>query len=130
MVVKRGAHRQAGFEGPDQGRVDARRGHAARCLSAGLSQLFRREFKGRQNYRLEVSVAGSSIIARWLPSEFQNGIDIDAVDGAVNMPYDIPNYRVEYVRAEPPAVPTGFWRGVGPNNNVLRDRKLHGRAGA
>jgi isoquinoline 1-oxidoreductase subunit beta len=23
------------------------------------------------------------------------------------------------VRAEPPAVPTGFWRGVGPNNNVF-----------
>ena len=35
------------------------------------------------------------------------------------MPYDIPNIRVEYVRAEPPAVPTGFWRGVGPNNNVF-----------
>jgi isoquinoline 1-oxidoreductase beta subunit len=26
---------------------------------------------------------------------------------------------VEYVRDEPPAVPTGFWRGVGPNNNVF-----------
>ena len=25
----------------------------------------------------------------------------------------------EYVRAEPPAVTTGFWRGVGPNNNVF-----------
>src|ERR1700689_2778603 len=35
------------------------------------------------------------------------------------MPYDIPNLRVEYVRDEPPAVPTGFWRGVGPNNNVF-----------
>ena len=35
------------------------------------------------------------------------------------MPYDIPNVHVEYVRAEPPAVPTGFWRGVGPNNNVF-----------
>ena len=35
------------------------------------------------------------------------------------MPYDIPNKRVEYVRAEPPAVTTGFWRGVGPNNNVF-----------
>jgi isoquinoline 1-oxidoreductase subunit beta len=35
------------------------------------------------------------------------------------MPYDIPNRQVAYVRAEPPAVPTGFWRGVGPNNNVF-----------
>jgi isoquinoline 1-oxidoreductase subunit beta len=64
-------------------------------------------------------VAGSSIMARWLPPAFQGGIDIDAVDSAVDSPYDIPNFQVEYVRAEPPAVPTGFWRGVGPNNNVF-----------
>src|SRR6266849_1093306 len=64
-------------------------------------------------------IAGSAVIARWLPPAFQNGIDIDAVDSAVDMPYDIPNFLVEYVRAEPPAVPTGFWRGVGPNNNVF-----------
>ena len=64
-------------------------------------------------------VAGSAILARWLPPAFQKGIDIDAVDSAVDMPYDIPNFHVEYVRAEPPAVPTGFWRGVGPNNNVF-----------
>ncbi|HEV3499010.1 MAG TPA: xanthine dehydrogenase family protein molybdopterin-binding subunit [Bradyrhizobium sp.] len=64
-------------------------------------------------------VTGSAVIARWLPPAFQKGIDIDAVDSAVDMPYDIPNFHVEYVRAEPPAVPTGFWRGVGPNNNVF-----------
>ncbi len=64
-------------------------------------------------------VTGSSIMARWLPGAFTGGIDIDAVDSAVDMPYDIPNRTVEYVRAEPPAVPTGFWRGVGPNNNVF-----------
>jgi isoquinoline 1-oxidoreductase beta subunit len=64
-------------------------------------------------------IAGSAVIARWLPPAFQHGIDIDAVDSAVDMPYDIPNLRVEYVRDEPPAVPTGFWRGVGPNNNVF-----------
>ena len=61
-------------------------------------------------------------MARWLPPAFQNGIDIDAVDSAVDMPYDIPNFHVEYVRAEPPAVPTGFWRGVGPNNNYVTAR--------
>lgn len=64
-------------------------------------------------------VAGSAIMARWLPPAFQKGIDIDAVDSAVDAPYDIPNFHVEYVRAEPPAIPTGFWRGVGPNNNVF-----------
>jgi isoquinoline 1-oxidoreductase beta subunit len=64
-------------------------------------------------------ITGSSIIARWLPPAFQKGIDIDAIDCAADIPYDIPNLRVEYVRDEPPAVPTGFWRGVGPNNNVF-----------
>ena len=64
-------------------------------------------------------VSGSSIMARWFPPAFQKGIDIDGVDSAIDMPYDIPNFHVEYVRAEPPAVPTGFWRGVGPNNNVF-----------
>jgi isoquinoline 1-oxidoreductase beta subunit len=64
-------------------------------------------------------VSGSSIMARWFPPGFQNGVDIDAVDSAVDMPYDIPNRQVAYVRAEPPGVPTGFWRGVGPNNNVF-----------
>ncbi|MDN4984638.1 molybdopterin-dependent oxidoreductase [Bradyrhizobium sp. WYCCWR 13022] len=64
-------------------------------------------------------IAGSAVIARWLPPAFQKGIDIDAVDAAVDAPYDFANFHVEYVRAEPPAVPTGFWRGVGPNNNVF-----------
>ena len=64
-------------------------------------------------------VSGSAVIARWLPPAFEKGIDIDAVDSAVDIPYDIPNIQVDYVRVEPPAVPTGFWRGVGPNNNVF-----------
>jgi isoquinoline 1-oxidoreductase beta subunit len=64
-------------------------------------------------------VAGSSVMARWFPPGFQKGVDIDGVDSAIDMPYDIPNFRVEFARAEPPAVPTGFWRGVGPNNNVF-----------
>jgi isoquinoline 1-oxidoreductase subunit beta len=64
-------------------------------------------------------ITGSSVIARWAPPAFKNGIDGDAVDCAVDIPYDIPNLRIEYVRDEPPGVPTGFWRGVGPNNNVF-----------
>jgi isoquinoline 1-oxidoreductase subunit beta len=41
------------------------------------------------------------------------------VDSAQDIPYDIPNLRVEFNREEPPGVVTGFWRGVGPNNNVF-----------
>lgn len=64
-------------------------------------------------------ITGSAVIARWLPPAFKNGVDIDAVDAAIDQPYDFPNFKVEYIRAEPPAVPTGFWRGVGPNNNIF-----------
>ena len=66
-------------------------------------------------------VTGSSVVARWLPAAFtgNHNIDFDTVDSAIDIPYEIPNLRVEVVRDEPPAVPTGFWRGVGPNNNVF-----------
>ena len=66
-------------------------------------------------------VTGSSVVARWLAPAYagNHDIDFDEVDSAVDMPYEIPNFRVEVVREEPPAVPTGFWRGVGPNNNVF-----------
>jgi isoquinoline 1-oxidoreductase subunit beta len=64
-------------------------------------------------------VSGSSIMARWFPPGFQKGVDIDGVDSAIDIPYEIPNLHVEFVRAEPQGVPTGFWRGVGPNNNVF-----------
>ena len=64
-------------------------------------------------------VCGAAILARWLPPAFQKGVDIDAVDSAADMPYDIPDFQVQYLRVEPRAVPTGFWRGVGPNNNVF-----------
>lgn len=62
-------------------------------------------------------VAGSSIIARFFPPNFKNGLDADAVDGARELPYALPALRVDYVRVEPPGVPTAFWRGVGPTHN-------------
>ena len=64
-------------------------------------------------------IAGSSVLARWAPPAFKDGIDGDAVDGAIDFPYDTPNLHVEYVHAEPPAVPTCFWRSVGPGHNIF-----------
>ena len=63
--------------------------------------------------------AGSSIIARWLPPAFKNGLDGDTIDGAIHLPYDLPNVHVEYLRVEPPGIPTAFWRSVGPSHNVF-----------
>jgi isoquinoline 1-oxidoreductase beta subunit len=63
--------------------------------------------------------AGSSVIARWLPPAFKDGLDPDSTEGAINLVYDLPNFHVEFVRVEPPGIPTAFWRSVGPSHNVF-----------
>jgi isoquinoline 1-oxidoreductase beta subunit len=63
--------------------------------------------------------AGSSIIARYLPAAFKNGLDPDTTEGAIDLVYSLPNMHVEYVRVEPPGIPTAFWRSVGPSHNVF-----------
>lgn len=63
--------------------------------------------------------AGSSVIARWLPPVFTNGLDGDSTEGAIDLVYDFPNFHVEYLRVEPPGIPTAFWRSVGPSHNVF-----------
>jgi isoquinoline 1-oxidoreductase beta subunit len=64
-------------------------------------------------------VTGSSVMARWAPAGFKDGLDPDAVEGAAETPYDVPATLVDYVRAEPEGINTGFWRGVGPTHNVF-----------
>jgi isoquinoline 1-oxidoreductase beta subunit len=63
--------------------------------------------------------AGSSVIARWLPPGFSNGLDPDSIEGAIDLAYALPNMHIEYVRVEPPGIPTAFWRSVGPSHNVF-----------
>jgi isoquinoline 1-oxidoreductase beta subunit len=64
-------------------------------------------------------VSGSAVYARYQPQLFKGGLDLDAVEGAAEPPYAIPNIHVDYVRVEPPGIPTGLWRGVGPVHNVF-----------
>lgn len=64
-------------------------------------------------------VTGSSVMARWAPPFFKNGLDPDAVEGAAETPYEVPATFVDYVRHEPAGVNTGWWRGVGPTHNVF-----------
>ena len=51
---------------------------------------------------------GPSILARWAPPAFKDGLDGDATDGAVQLVYDIPAIQVEYLRHEEPVLSTGF----------------------
>ncbi|MEW6339770.1 MAG: xanthine dehydrogenase family protein molybdopterin-binding subunit [Pseudomonadota bacterium] len=64
-------------------------------------------------------IVGSSIMARFAPPAFQHGLDPDAVEVSADLPYDLPNQLVDYVRQEPHAVPTAFWRGVGPTRGTF-----------
>jgi isoquinoline 1-oxidoreductase beta subunit len=81
-------------------------------LSAGLGE------RGRPIAWMH-RLVGPSIFARWAPPAFKGGLDGDALDGAVQLVYDIPAIRVEYVRHEEPIVKTGFWRGVGVTHNTF-----------
>jgi isoquinoline 1-oxidoreductase subunit beta len=63
--------------------------------------------------------AGSSVASRWAPPWFKNGLDPDSTEGAIDLVYALPNMHVEYVRVEPPGIPTAFWRSVGPSHNVF-----------
>src|SRR5215470_154624 len=40
------------------------------------------------------------------------GVDFISMEGAVGLPYDIPNIRIEYTETDP-GIPYGFWRSVG-----------------
>ena len=64
-------------------------------------------------------IVGSSVVARYLPPLFKDGLEFDVIDCAAETPYACPNRHVEYVRVEPPAVTTAFWRGVGLTHNVF-----------
>jgi isoquinoline 1-oxidoreductase beta subunit len=64
-------------------------------------------------------ICGSSIIARWAPPVFRNGLDPDTIDGALELPYSFPNVRLEYVQNEPKGIQTAFWRSVGPSHNIF-----------
>jgi isoquinoline 1-oxidoreductase subunit beta len=82
-------------------------------------------------------IAGSSIEARVISQLFPKTLrvikaggmhrlvamirhlDLDAVEGAAEPPYTLPNIHVDFVAVEPPGVPTAFWRGVGPTHNIF-----------
>ncbi len=61
-------------------------------------------------------VVVQSIFERFAPQRMKGGVDPAAVEGIVDMDYEIPNLHVEYVKADNP-IPIGFWRSVGNSQN-------------
>ena len=77
-------------DGPVKVDLDARRGHPARrstdpSISTASPQASTNGKISAWSHR----ITGSSVLARWAPPTFENGLDADAVDGAIDFPYDI-----------------------------------------
>src|SRR5947208_13982355 len=66
------------------------------------------------------TIAGAGLWALYYGEEtLKNGVDFDAVTSAADLAYPLQNVEVRFVRRDPPGVPTGWWRGVGPTRSVF-----------
>ena len=63
-------------------------------------------------------VVAPSIMARVFPDTVKDGLDGEAVEGAVGMPYAIPNVQVDYLLTDT-GIPVGFWRSVNNSYNAF-----------
>ena len=66
-----------------------------------------------------IRIAGQSIIAAVSPRVMQFGVDRNFLQGLLeDMPYDVPNYRVDYAMRNS-HVPVGVWRSVNHSQNAF-----------
>ncbi|HKK28391.1 MAG TPA: molybdopterin cofactor-binding domain-containing protein, partial [Gemmatimonadota bacterium] len=63
-------------------------------------------------------VVAPSIMRLFTGQPLENGLDTEAVEGAVGMPYSIPNVHVDYHDAKV-GVPVWFWRSVNNSFNGM-----------
>ena len=61
-------------------------------------------------------IVAPSIMARMFPQTVKNGLDGEAVEGGVGLPYAIPNVHVDYQLTDT-GIPVGFWRSVNNSFN-------------
>ena len=69
-------------------------------------------------------IAGGSVSVRMSGKPLKDGLDKGSLEGATENNYGVPNFRVEYIQAQPSALNIGYWRGVAPNNNVFATESL------
>jgi len=68
----------------------------------------------------EAKIACPSILEVLMPGAARGGIDFTAVRTLSDMPYEIPNQRIDYAMRTG-HVPVGFWRAPGQQNGVYRE---------
>ncbi|TCV92900.1 isoquinoline 1-oxidoreductase beta subunit [Luteibacter rhizovicinus] len=66
-------------------------------------------------------ITSGTVLGRWAPGAMgKNGMDSDAIESAADLPYDLKNVHVEWVRHDmPDGLVVGWWRGVGPTHNLF-----------
>jgi len=63
-------------------------------------------------------IVAPSIMARMFPQMVKNGLDGEAVEGGVGLPYAVPNVHVDYQLTDT-GIPVGFWRSVNNSFNAF-----------
>jgi isoquinoline 1-oxidoreductase beta subunit len=63
-------------------------------------------------------IVAPSIMSRVFPNMVQNGLDGEAVEGGMGVPYAVPNIHVDYVLTDT-GIPVGFWRSVNNSYNAF-----------
>jgi isoquinoline 1-oxidoreductase beta subunit len=63
-------------------------------------------------------IVAPSIMSRVFPNMVQNGLDGEAVEGGMEMPYAVPNVHVDYQLTDT-GIPVGFWRSVNNSYNAF-----------
>ena len=69
---------------------------------------------------MHTRIACPSILKVLVPQALRQGIDFTAVRGFTDMPYTVPNQRVDYAMRNG-HVPVGFWRAPGQQNPFYRE---------
>jgi CO/xanthine dehydrogenase Mo-binding subunit len=66
-------------------------------------------------------ICSGTVLGRWRPGAMRaDGMDKDAIESAADLPYAVPNLKVEWVRHDmPPGLLVGWWRGVGALHNLF-----------
>ena len=74
---------------------------------------------------LAMPAMGLAMLPQWVPNGVMRpvgmmirGSDGTSVEGAKELPYEIPHLSVEYLHHDP-GVPIGFWRSVGHSQNAF-----------
>ncbi|NND91672.1 MAG: xanthine dehydrogenase family protein molybdopterin-binding subunit, partial [Granulosicoccus sp.] len=63
-------------------------------------------------------IASPSILERLFPDRVEDGVDAHSVEGARELPFNVPNQRIE-TQIVDTGLPVGFWRSVGHSQNAF-----------